>query len=206
MMDDLDELLSGILPSAPQCPEPTAIEAARNALAEMCRECHVWAIDEDFPVSATGPDILFAPQGTLLIEIGSVEHAGAALTPKTLAEMSAISSSWRETAGRPRYYTQDAENTLYVSPHEAGQAIHIRAYLQPGPTTTRAPRQVIREHREALCWGALARILALPGQAFSNLPLAAVHSARFEAAKARVSTKWLQGQQRAPLRTRPQFL
>lgn len=212
-MIEFETLLPEIMTRAPECPEPTAISAIRDAFTELCEECRCWKVEDDFMLEGREPEILFAPAGTLLIELDRVSHDGRLLRPITIEEAKHRRfvhdldplAEWRHTAGTPGYYTQRAPNELIILPHRGGELIRIEAYVKPGPTAEEGPDWAMNEYRLPLRDGALMRILDIPGQAFSNPRMAGVYASAWSAAKASSANKWVQGQQRAPLRTLAKF-
>ena len=68
------------------------------------------------------------------------------------------------------------------------------------------PEFMLIQHAEKLAWGALARILAIPRQPFSDGAAAEVYRARFTEACANLQSATIRGQQRAPMRTKPMWM
>lgn len=204
-MRDFDILMPDIDVRAPGCPEPTAIAAIRDALVELCEDARAWPVSESFPLSPTEDEILVAPNGTLIVDIEMVTFDGVPLDPISLPDLQARHHHWQSNPGCPRFYTQVRPDSLAVVPRNGGEQVHVRLFLKPGPFLDCAPSFVLDQHRLALVDGALSRILEIPGQAFSDPQRAAYHAAKWSQAKDRASAKFLQGQQQAPIRARPQF-
>lgn len=215
-MRDFDFLLPEIMVRAPECAEPVAIAAIRDALTELCEQVRCWHVNDTFTVPTGKPRILLAPAGTMMVEIDEVSHHGRpleAITWQTFRDRTfghlggdtGAVSDWWQTSGQPQFYTQEVPNELLIVPHQGGERVRIAAYLKPGPEATEGPDWALAEYRLALRDGALSRILDIPGQPFSDPQKAALYMTAWESAKNRAYAKWVQGQQRGPMRTRARF-
>ncbi len=204
-MRDFDTLLPRILTRAVQVPEPAAIDAIRESVVDLCEQARVWAVDDDFPMSGEQPEIMFVPSGALLFELAAVTFRGKPLKPASIAYLTERYDHWLNDCGAPAFYTQREPNTLWVVPSQPGSSIHIRAYLKPSDRAEGVPGYILDQHREVIADGALARLLAIPDQPWSNPQLAAAHGMRAQNKIDAISSNYLKGQQSAPLRTRPSF-
>lgn len=206
-MTDLDEFLSKVLPYAPGCPEPAAFEYIRNAAIEFCEETKLWRFDDTFELGDE-PNLVCTPQGAVIHQIERCDFEGRRLEPRALGWLDEHLPDWRsdETplTGQPQYFTQTYPDTIQVVPGEPGR-VKVWLRLKPAEDADQLPRFIAMQHKSLIGWGALAGILMLPGQPFSDPNKATYFQAKFDQALGRKSRLQSTGQQRAPIRTRASF-
>lgn len=206
-MSSLDSFLGHVRPWAPGVPDPTAYKNIRLAAIEFCERTRLWRYEDDFAVTAEDcDDGVCTPSGAVLHDIEVVMFNGQELLPKATRDLDRLEKGWRtgETGGGlPKYYTQLAENTLRIVPAMDGQ-IYLCLRLKPNQTTTDLPA-FLDNYREVIAWGALGRLLTIPGQSYSSPELGTFYAQKFSEKLDRLSTKGVTGQQNAPKRSRARF-
>lgn len=203
-MAGFDTLLPRIVTRAVQVPEPAAIDAIREATIELCEKARAWPFQVDVTLTSAAADEIPVPPGAVLHEIETVRFDGRRLEPRTIYDLEDRFSA-ANTQGAPAYYAQLLEGSIIVKPPAPGEVIRVSGYLKPDIRAAEAPDYLLREHRELIADGALARLLLIPGQAWTSLELGTYHQARWQHQLDHILANFLQGQQRAPLRTRPQY-
>lgn len=206
-MTDLEDFLMKVLPFAPGCPEPTAIEHIRNAAIEFCEETRLWRSEDTFEV-ADDPNIVCTPQGAVIQDIERCDFDGQKLEPVGVGWLDEHYPDWRSdtfmTEGRPKFFTQTRPDTVRVVPSKPGR-VKVWLRLKPAEDAEQVPDFIATQHRNTIGWGALAGILMLPNQTFSNPNSATYFQAKFDQSLGRKSKLKATGQQRAPIRTKAQF-
>ena len=206
-MTDLDVFLPKVLPYAPGCPEPTAFEHIRNAAIEFCEETKLWRFEDSFELGSE-PNIVCAPQGAVIHQIERCDFNGERLEPRSLDSLDHQAPDWRSDerplTGQPAWFTQVHPDTIQVVPHALGR-VKVWLRLKPSEDAEQLPDFIASQHRALIGWGALASLLLLPGQPFSEPNRATYFQGKFDQALGRKSRLQSTGQQRAPIRTRPQF-
>jgi hypothetical protein len=202
-MTDLDTFLPDIMQYAPGCAVPTAHFWLRKAAIAFCERVRVWRYDDEIPLSADGCDEVIAPYGAVVHQIESCSFNGQPLSPKSPSWLDDNLNGWRDgnMTGMPRYVTQLTPNTLHVVPRQQG-TLRVNLWLKPAEDADELPDFMASQYRETIAHGALARILMLPNQSFSNAEFGAAFGAAFSQKLDSLSVKGSTGQQRAPLRTR----
>lgn len=203
-MADLESLLPRVTSRASQTPEPVAISAIRDTVIELCEKARVWPFRVVVTLTEDEAEEIPVPAGSALHEIETVRYDGRRLEPRILYDMEDRFSAIN-TPGAPAYYSQMLGGSIIVKPPAPGAKIEIRGFLKPILTATAAPDFVINQHHELIADGALSRLLTIPGQAWSNPQLGAYHGSLWQRQLDHILAGFLQGQQNAPLRTRPQF-
>lgn len=204
-MKPLEELFPRIMPRAKNCPEPVAASGIRIAAIEFCERTRLWRSSDTFSITETDCNIMAVPYGAVLYEIESARFNGLPLEPVSLSWLEDEIYEWRtKTATVGNWITQTEPDTLRVIPACSGQ-VDLSLILKPSNEADALPDFMVNAHARALADGALAEILTIPGQPFYNPDLAMFHSNRFRAELDRLFTSTIKGQQRAPVRTKPQY-
>lgn len=155
---------------------------------------------------------LAAPNLAVIHEIEFAEMNGEPLTP---IQFSTITSHGE---GSARYITQVAPNALTVYPFQEGK-LTVSMFLKPAgdsrfgadPSAPMAdafnvvPDFFVTMHGQALVYGALSKIFALPREPWTDDRKAAEHELRFREKLDGSFRQNLRGQQRAPIRTKPSW-
>lgn len=207
-MKDLDEFLPSIRIYAPGVADPTAYFAIRQAAIEFCERTRFWRYDDEFTVSADDCEGLLAPQDAVVHEIDQVWFDGQKLRKVTPDKLDDLLPGWRSggeaLTGQPGYVTQTLPNTVSLVPHGSGR-VKLSLILKPAQDCEQVPDFLVDQQRETIAWGALARILLIPNQSFTNPDMGAAFGQSFQQRIDGKATLGSTGQQRAPVRTRASF-
>ncbi|HEX5362338.1 MAG TPA: hypothetical protein VFW49_14825 [Fluviicoccus sp.] len=208
-MKELDDFLPGIRPYAPGVADPTAYFAIRQAAIEFCERTRMWQYTDEWAVNSDDCEGLLSPAGSVIHEIEKVWFDGHELRKVTASQLDMLLPNWRSSddkpTGQPAYVTQTEPNTMLLAPYGAG-TVRVSLILKPSQTCDQLPDFLADQHRETIAWGALARILLIPNQSFTNPEMGAVFGQSFQGKLDGKSTAGITGQQRAPVRTRASFL
>ena len=200
-MRDIEDLLTHVLPYAPGCAEPTAVQHLRDAAVRFCERTRCWRFIDTFQTTGEHHEILAVPSDAVLFEI-----EWAKFNNRELEAVSPQAATWHNQDGytEPRYITQVNPNCVSLEPHAVGELV-ISMFLKPAPTALEIPAFMICDFGRALADGALATLLLLPNQPFTNPQLAMVFETKFQQALDRNFALNMRGQQRAPKRTKPNY-
>lgn len=205
-MSELDAFLPAILPYAPGCAELAATAALLKAAQTFCERTRLWRYEASLDLVPSTGDLVPVPVGASLFEIESARLDGRSLTPKSLHELNRTRSTWRDEAdGQGRWLTQESPGSVRVVPMCSG-ALSLSLFLRPTDDATSLPDFLLRDYRQCLGDGALAELLMLPAQSFSNPQAAQFYAQRFDNRINELFNRTIQGQQRAPMRARSQFM
>lgn len=207
----LDPILRAMLPSAPQCPEPAAVQAAVQTATEFCRQSGIWRETFQLAVSPSDDTIIPLPANTLIHEIESVRWTGAGyngcpLTPISLRDLEHHHSGWRDwSPGVPEWITQTTWNTVRLVPGAYGDT-EIAVTCMPHPEAEELPDYLVLQFRDMLAAGALAKVLMTRDTPYHDPRVAAVHEARYREMADDAYAASIRGQQRGPVRTRGHYM
>lgn len=204
-MIDLDAFLPSLLPFAPGVAEPTAWANIVRAAQTLSERGRLWRADASVAVTPVSVNTIPVPTGAQLFEIESARMDERSLEPISLHELDRRHRDWRSQTGDiPRWYTQTAPGTLLLVPACTGQ-LDVSTFLRPADSATDLP-DLFSEYIEVLADGALAKILMLPAQPYSDPEKAMFYGQRFDNRIDSLFNRTIQGQQRAPIRGRARFM
>lgn len=210
--------LPNVTPHCPSCPDPVALHMLRRAAQRFCERTKAWRYTATQAVAANGP-VIITPTPSQIVEIEAATFDGADLTPVAFIESEPEQLTGRISTGRPLRITQVGPGSVQIEPFTPGD-LRVSLFLKPrnGRLLSNSPSDPLRDtldmvpaflfdqHAETIAAGALALMLAIPDQAFSNPQLAAGYAGIFEAACAELETVSRRGQQRAPRRVPARWL
>ena len=104
----------------------------------------------------------------------------------------------------PRYITQVNPSCVSIEPHAEGELM-ISLFLKPSQETDILPDFLVSHMARNIADGALATLLLLPNQPFTNPQMAMAFEAKFQASLDKNFDFNLRGQQRARKRTRANY-
>lgn len=205
-MIELDVFLPKIMPYAPGCPEPTALDKIIVAAQTFCERTRLWRDRDQFNVTPTNCNVMCAPAGANVFEIESARLNDYDLTPISLADLEFKHPTWRQySQGSGTWITQVELDTVMVVPATTG-TLELALILRPADDADQLPDFIGAHYRQCIADGALAEILMIPGQSFYAPDRAQFYAMRFASKLDELTTRSLKGQQRAPIRTRAQFM
>jgi hypothetical protein len=206
-MSSVDRFLPEIRPYAPGVPDATAYKNIRLAAIEFCERTRLWRFEDEYTVTASDCEQVLTPAGSALHDIEVIMFDGRELRPVGTRDLDRLSQGWRtdeQTSAMPEYVTQINSNTIRIVPAAEG-SLYLCLRLKPSQDTMDLPDFLATEYREVIGWGALGRLLMIPGQSYTNPDLAAFYMGRFTSKLDSLVTKGTKGQQNAPKRTRARF-
>lgn len=206
-MKDFADILPHIYQYAPGCAAPTAHFGIRQAAIDFCERTRLWRWEDDFDIPGDEPECITTPFGSVLHEIELVQFDGQDLCPKTVAWMDSNCHGWRAgtLTGQPQYVVQTEPNTLRVVPQQAGH-VNLFLWLKPSDEADELPDFIVDQYRKTIAHGALAHILLMPGQPFTNVEMAATFGGLFNGKVNSLMRASSRGQQRGRTRTTAHFM
>lgn len=213
-----DEFLPEVLPYAPNCSEPQAVNAIRNACIEFCRDTLFLQQDLD-PISVTaniGTYDVEVPTGYKLGNILSLYWDNILVPRKSQAELEKMFGiNWQTinsgnstgvtiSTGTPKYYTQFDPDTFTVCLTPTGNlaaGFTGRISLIPTKSSTTVDDKLKERFSEAIASGALGRLLRTPNEPYTDLKAAMGYISNFRVEKQNVASYVKGGMNRAPLKT-----
>lgn len=162
---------------APGCPDPILLAEIRDAAREFCQRSR-WlrqTLIMDTLVDENTYELVPEDTSVEVIGIKAMEYDGEPLTPGKPEEHP-------HESGVPKYffYYPASDFILMPTPDTAEtQILNINMIVQPITTATTLPDTLTQGHERTLVFGALSRLLMMPGSAWENQSLADAYEARF---------------------------
>ena len=209
----LSTFYSRVAPHVQGCPDPIIEEAVRDACIELADQSLLWQELLDTPVVTAGEsDVeLEVPANSAITRIMHVWWGGHRLVPSTPDEQSVPDvyteriGTYRARRATPGQYLVMGPTLLAVHPvsskTEAAKLVVVAA-LKPTRTTTVVPDVFYNDHAETIAAGAIARLTAVPGTAFTNPEVALFRAQQFGSAIAAERININRGSGRASLTVR----
>lgn len=203
-MRPIEDILPRVMPRVPGAAEPVVLDAIRRAAQELCETTRLWRYTDTF-ASVADEELLAAPHEAEIFEIESARFDGQILEPASLAWLDENVPDWRNQEGNgPHWITQTNPDSVAIVPRSVG-TLAVTLTLKPSDQAETLPDWLVAKYARVLADGALADLMVMPAQDYSNPSLAGVHSQRFQSALDRLASQGYQGQQRAPKRTTTYF-
>lgn len=215
-MSNFAPILPLVVPLVPAVPQPVIEFCLRQAAIQICEETRCWRDVVEFDAD----DSTVTLPVSQIAEVHDVEAMfwnGIKLTPLGFMDSAASRADPRE--GRPSTFTQVGDGQFIIDPFLAGQ-IRAVVFLKPkqgqiigfDPTNAfsdsynAVPRSMIQAHAMTLALGAVALLCEMPESGAYDPNRAAIFAQRFQAGIDGAKVKSISGQQRAPLRTKSQWM
>lgn len=196
----LDTLVGNVLIQAPGCSDMLAIDALRKAAIQICERTNAWRETVTQSTSSQEVDIDVPAHGRA-ISIQRVFADGELISPITPEQADPF-----EEAGAPRGYYRISDNVIALFPApDVSVSLTIDACYAPTSTAVTIPDDLGERCRMAIIWGALAYLLAIPGQAWTQPALAGAYTQMFDSAVDKIGFQDARGRVRATVRTRASF-
>lgn len=173
----LEKFLPFVVAECLGAPEPTAIDALRNACFDFCRRSLWWTErqDPDAYVEGTSEYQLMAPPGAVIVAVQSVNLDGERVLTATVAEDvdRSMPGGWTST-GPVKAFVQPRPDTIQLIPvpNKSGTFACIAAFA-PSRATPTVPDGLFTYYLETIVQGALSKLKRMPGQSWTD-PAAAV--------------------------------
>lgn len=232
-MASLDDFAPHVAPFAPGCPTITVGLHMRVAMADFCAFTKCWrhtaVVNDLVPASRV---VVPVPAGTVIAGIERAWHDGRELEPRP---WSSFDPQQLGCVGAPSFITQARPKEVTLVPRAESGQLTLSLFLKPGGTPSgrtsqpasvydpevyddvysdtyapipgelEIPDHILEEYGAMIAHGALARLLLIPNQTWTDPASANAHRQLFRQAMDEVQGADIRGQQRAPLRQRPSY-
>lgn len=168
-------------------PMPLIEREVRFTAVEFCDYTLTWrvSLDDIDVVGGTGEYELTVPANSRVVTIVYAGHDGAKLMPTTEVALDDDHDGWRTSKSSKAawYYLPDRTRIRIVLTPDAAGTLEAAVALAPTQDAKVLPDMLYNEHLESIRKGTLARMLAVPGKAWSNPAMAAYYLNAFDRAK-----------------------
>lgn len=191
---NIDALYPYVAPNVMGCPIPVMEHHVRLSAIDFCNKTR-WHEDECIAVNIGLGRVLLQPDAGLEIaNISRVYADGLEVHNKTKQSGLALLSA----GSLERFYCVIGDGEIAINPAPAADVL-VRVVVTLRPTMDAATiSDQLNEWRDGIASGAVARIAALPGQAFTSADMSGYHRARFDEAVKTAKVKKYMGSSEAP--------
>lgn len=181
----LDGFLPYITPEVLGCPEPLVSRTLLLTASDFCRRTLSWTeLQAAIPLVGDQRDYTVTyPADSYLVAVKEVWLGARQLVPKRLTDVGGWNTG---QTGDPLYFNMAADRasvSVFPTPSmvTAASLLYVRAAYAPTPIATTLPDFLWTDHLEVIASGVKAKLMAMPGTAWSNLALGAYHQGLFDA-------------------------
>ena len=204
---------------ASEAPHPVVEQQIRLAAIEFCERTRCWRHVVRREIGCPASPIRIIPPYATIWEFEFAYFNDAQLTPTQLTDIDFEPTETEAFSAPPTHISQMEPGQVLLFPRSSEPGLlYMSMFLKPigsddwdGGTydigedddLNMLPDFMLVQHAETIARGALARILAIPGQRYTDMARAGAYAADFHE---RMDTRFhsnLRGQQRAPARSKP---
>ena len=177
-MATLMELSPEVRVEVPDCPIGLINKTLVNIIRDFCWKTHHWQHAMEsitlLPYNASAPDTyiytLPLPSNTELVDIHRLIYEGLPLRMQSPAWLDEHQDKWREATGEPKFYILLSNKQVrFIPASDQVRPLAISGMLALRPTrTTNIFDDSIMEFDQAIVNGAIARLLIMPKQLWSD--------------------------------------
>lgn len=213
-MATLRDFLPKVLTHVNGCPEPLALQALRTSAIDWCERTRCWRFVATAAITTTASGISI-PDYAMVHEIEHATMNGRILEPVIYTDVDRLGL---DTGSRAWALTQTEPGQITVLAFETG-TLKLSLWLKPKQgnlystvdgrvvdALDNVPQLLVDHHTKPIVHGALAELMSMLGQPWSNPQMAAAYAGMVEERAPQAKSKSLRGQQRAPVRSKTLWL
>ncbi len=204
------DLLDEVLPHLAADPsDPVTENAIKRAVIEFCSDSWIWHYLPD-PIDVVAGQARYPlenPIGTDVAAVLDVQHNTVPLDPRASSWLDREIPGWRVIRKTPKHYTQvDTEEIILAAIPEANltAGLTMTLALQPSQRATEFPGWICNQFIYDLANGAVAKLMLMPGQPWTDLQNGADRRKQFDNAVAIARATAVSALGRAPGRVKAQ--
>lgn len=182
-MTPLTAFLTRLMPRAPGCPQPTALQALLDSALEFCDRTRAIRVTTSPASLVRGQAVYYLdlPRGVEPLMYVRAWVGTNLLRVPTQAHRWAVEQHQDDGAeGTPQVMLPDEDGAVRVHPapdaHWAGRPLVVQLAVRPAHNATDVMDELFTTWRDAVVGGALSRLCSIPNQSYSN-PAAAAEGA-----------------------------
>jgi hypothetical protein len=183
-----DTLFPQCMVELPGVPAILLTNALNNAAVTLCKRSACWKAWQDITLVAgvSAYEVELPSAGARLDSILQVSLSGYALTPTSNEALTEELPGYVDYSGTPSSFFINDDGELVVSPTpgdaDAGLILKVRASFVPALLSAGLESRLIDRYGMALCAGAKAELMRMPGKEWGNPPMSAYYENEFKRA------------------------
>lgn len=198
-----------VLPAVPGCSPLIAENAIRSAVIDLCQKARVWreTLAAINVVQDQAAYVLTPSAGSRIISSVNVTYNEESIEADTEEDMDYVYGDWRLLpTGTPTKYLFMSPETLTLNKKPAAAitgGLIVRVTVKPTVDATDCDDLIRDDWLDVVADGAKAKLMAIPGQPWSNLAEARYLKKEFRKGVARARIRMIHGRTDKPLSARP---
>lgn len=199
-MADPESFFRWVTPYVPTCPDPIIASHIIDASRSFCEATRCWRFLTTIALDGTEADIVIDAEDAQIHELEGASFNGQPLVAVAYDPLSVAHD------GLPYAISQIDSGSFTLFPGIRAGTLTLSAFLKPSVNAMTVPDFLLGDHGQTIGYGALSTLLAIPDQPFSNPALAGYYVGEFQSRKDAGFRLNRRGQQRAPSRTRGEYM
>jgi len=194
-----------LIPLVPHVADPVAEHAIRSACIEFCRKSLAWQAPME-PLSTSKGESAYeldVPSGAMLTHIVDLYYEGRRLEKTSVSEVAAkVGYDWMVQEGTPGAYLRFNPNEITLIPKPDKSVVNVLTGLlafAPTRGSTTVIDFIFEDYADAIVHGAVARLLMIPNQQWTDPKTGLGYYRQFSADCANARSFVNTGQVRAPI-------
>lgn len=189
---------------------PLVLNAIRQAARDFCMRSFVWRVDQGpMAVAQNANEYDWEPPtNTEAVRPMQVWLEKRPLTPRTANELSEMFGDFMRAEGTPSYFVADRPDKLVIVPKPTGvytTGITAKLAVMPSQAATGMETIYATRYRDAIGYGAKARLFRMPRKPWTDKQAASDYQAMFDAAVNTAQLEASRGFGGARARVRPMY-
>lgn len=189
-------------PEVPGCPQAAQVNALRQSAIAFCEQSMVWKYDHPdiAVVIGTAKYIFDPPEDAMAHAITWAEFNGTQLETRPMVADVNTWSSKRQT-GKPEFVLGGPVSLTLVPTPDIEGTLKLTVVLKPSQGADGIDDNIFNEYREAICHGAMAKLMLSPKKPYTDAVMANYHDQMFRIKTGHASVRSARNYTRAPLQT-----
>lgn len=204
------DLYSRILPHVPNCPTPAVDQAVMDTAIEFADKTQI-EFDIEAPIVLVNDQAEYSIVEAVGLRVSLVRHVYAPLwelDPVTPSQLQDRLRDWQSaTSSDPVAYKAWPDPnvlTVYPTPRNVtGQTLRVIASWKPARNAAAFADRLGEDYMDPLVAGALARLMRMPDQKWTNFQLAGLHQTTFNDGVVEARADAIHAKAAGSLRVRP---
>jgi hypothetical protein len=183
-MTPIDSIIPRIEVMAIGVPYPVAVQAVRDTAIEFCRDSLFLRSSLDAVTLESGVyeyDLdPYEGSQARIVRVFDMWVDGARIYPYSVFDLQRTNEDWQTKEGQPSGYTMLSENKIRLYPiPDAASTLTGYAGIAPTRSATSLDDTLVDRWMDGIVSGALARVIAVPRQPYSDANAAIYHRSVF---------------------------
>lgn len=200
-------LLDDLLPSLPGAATDIVLHELKRMAQDFFTRTRAWKVVIDSVSLSAGEsdaEVGTEDRSTEIVRIEAAWLGNSPLDVLPISELDSLPGNWNASTGTPTTITQLSPNTIraYPTPTEDVE-LYLRISVRPTIRSAGISSAVFEQFRSAITYGALGKLMLMPGKPWTNPTLGQGYLAQYEQSVAAETYRAALSFSRGHIRARP---